>query len=222
MNSEYMPVSVAIADAQYLIRVGLKHLLNARKDVEVVGDAANREELFAILGEHQPDVLIFDYNKPDSFSQDDALEVAKLSPNTGLLIISADNDRQSIYSVLEKGVNSFLTKECGEDEIFNAIHATAKGEKFFCHKVLEFLLQKSFGHEPESCESVPLTPRELEIVRLVSEGLTAKEISERINISTHTIYTHRKNVMKKLKLSSTSELVLYAVRKGIVDSSAFG
>jgi DNA-binding NarL/FixJ family response regulator len=212
-----MSISVAIADSQYLIRVGLTHLLNTRKEVDVVGEAANRKSLYQLLKSKQPDVLIFDYNKPDTFDKEDLGKVRKLSPKTGILIISADDNRQSIYDVLEKGVNSFLTKECDEDEIFKAIKATSRGEKFFCSKVLDFLLQKSFGTEPKDCHAIPLTIREVEIVKLVAGGKTAKEISEEINISTHTIYTHRKNIMKKLKMNSTSELVLYAVRHGLVD-----
>ena len=212
-----MPISVAIADSQYLIRVGLMHLLNSRKEVDVVGEAASKDSLYQLLQSKQPDVLIFDYNKPDTFDKNDLEKVRKLSPKTGILIISADDNRQSIYDVLEKGVNSFLTKECDEDEIFKAIQATSRGEKFFCSKVLDFLLQKSFGTEPKDCRAIPLTIREVEIVKLVAGGKTAKEISEEINISTHTIYTHRKNIMKKLKMNSTSELVLYAVRHGLVD-----
>ncbi len=214
-----MPISVAIADSQYLIRVGLRHLLAANSTVELVGEASDKSELFQLLEHQKPQVLIFDYNNPRSFDQDDLAKVKSISPETGILIISADNDKQSIYDILEKGVNSFLTKECDEDEIFKAIQATANREKFFCHKVLEYLLEKSFGIEGEGCLPTPLTPREVEIVKWVAEGKTAKEISEIINISTHTIYTHRKNIMKKLKMNSTSELVLYAVRHGLVDSS---
>ncbi len=214
-----MPIQVAIADPQYLIRVGLRHLLNEKEDIEVVGEASNSFELFELIASKTPQVLIFDYNNPNAtFRSEDLAKIKSISPQTGILIISADNDRQSIYKVLEKGVNSFLTKECDEDEIIKAIHATAINEKFFCHKVLEYLLEKSFGKEGE-CAQTSLTPREIEIVRLIAEGNTAKKISEIINISTHTIYTHRKNIMKKLKINSASDLVLYAVRNGIVDSS---
>ncbi len=215
---ENMPIQVAIADSQYLIRVGLRHLLEADEGISIVGEASDKEQLFQLLEIEKPAVLIFDYNHPAIFSQDDIMRIKSVSPDTGILIISADNDRQNIYKVLEMGVNSFLTKECDKDEIFQAVRATAAREKFFCHKVLEFLLEKSFGSEGD-CLPTPLTPREVEIVRWVAEGKTAKDISDLINISVHTIYTHRKNIMKKLKLSSTSELVLYAVRQGIVDSS---
>ncbi|MEM6965044.1 MAG: response regulator transcription factor [Bacteroidota bacterium] len=108
-----------------------------------------------------------------------------------------------------------MTKGCDEEEIINAIKATAKQERFFCNKILNFILEKSFAKSDDGT-TTPLTTREIEIVRLVVEGKIAKEIADELNLSTHTIYTHRKNIMNKLELKSTSELVLYAVEKGFV------
>ena len=122
------------------------------------------------------------------------------------------------YSVVEDGVNSFLTKSCNEEEIINAVKATAKGEKFFCHKIINFILEKSFQKEDDNCEPTPLTPREIEIVRLVAQGKIAKEIASQLNLSTHTVYTHRKKIMKKLEFKHASDLVMYAISKGIVEN----
>ena len=113
-------------------------------------------------------------------------------------------------------MNSFLTKECDETEILDAVMATAKNERFFCSKILNYILEKSFN-KSISCKPSPLSQREVEIVRLIAKGLIAKEIADRLNLSTHTVYTHRKNIMSKLKVKSASELVLYAVNNGIVD-----
>jgi len=211
------PISIVLADAEFLIRVGLKHLL--RDDAfEIVGEAENEPELLDVLRAKQPKVVILDYNQPQSFAHATVKKIKSASPDTNILIISSDNDKQSIYTVLEDGVNSFLTKHCDEEEIVDAVEATAKGERFFCNTVLEFILEKSFAKE-EQYAPTPLTPRETEIVRLVAKGLIAKEIASKLNLSTHTIYTHRKNIMKKLNLNTASELVLYAVNQGIVPSS---
>ncbi len=212
-----MTIKVAIADSQYLIRVGLRHLIGGQPEFELLWEASRKEQLFHLLNQNPPDVLIFDYNKPKSFDQEDLKRIRKDFPWVGVLIISADDSRENIYQVLEEGVNSFLTKECDQTEIFSAIKATAAKEKFFCSKVLDYLIQKSF-HRPETCAPTPLSPREIEIVQLVAEGKTAKDISEELFISPHTIYTHRKNIMRKLKLGSSSELILYAVRQGWVNS----
>lgn len=210
--------SIIIADAQYLIRLGLRHLIDSTAHLKILDEVENKNKLAQSLKTHQPDVVILDYNQPIHFGNNSVNEIKKISPNSKILVISADNDKQNIYNVLEQGVNSFLTKQCDEAEIIKAIDATAKGEKFFCNKVLNFLLHRSFGKEEEDCSANPLSPREKEIVTLVAKGKIAKEIASELNLSTHTIYTHRKNIMRKLKLGSTSELVLYAVKTGLIQS----
>lgn len=208
-------LSVILADSQYLIRVGLRHILDAIPDCEIVAEATHEAALLNLLHHHQPNILVLDYNQPGRFSTETIYKTRTVSPHTNLLIISADEDKKNIYQVLESGVNSFLSKLCDENEIVNAVLATGKGEKFFCTNVLNHLLEKSFPKEAD-CMPTPLSPREIEIVRLVASGLIAKEIAGKLNLSTHTIYTHRKNIMKKLRLGTTSELVLYAVNSGLV------
>lgn len=211
-------ITIAIADAQYLIRVGLRSLIEEFEQFEIVGDADSEKSLLKLIEEKSPQVVILDYQQQRAqFSIDSITKIKTISPTSNILIISGDNDRQQIYKVVENGISSFLTKTCDEEEIINAIKATAKQEKFFCNKILNFILEKSFAKE-DDCTPTPLTPREIQIVRLVAEGKIAKEIASLLNLSTHTIYTHRKNIMNKLELKSASELVLYAVEKGIVKS----
>ncbi len=209
------PISIILADAQYLIRVGLRHLMDRMDDIEIVGEAKNGVDLKILLKNQSPDVVILDHLQTNNFGNDVLKKIKDFSPKSKVLIISSDDDKTNIYKTIESGVNSFLTKQCNEEEILNAIRATAKGEKFFCSKVLNFILEKSFAKE-EDCDPSPLSPRECEVVKLVAEGKIAKEIADILNLSTHTIYTHRKNIMKKLQLSSTSELVRYAITNGLV------
>jgi len=207
--------SVVIADAHYLTRVGLRHILADIQDCEVVGEAASENQLLGKLRSVQPEIVVLDYNQPGKFSTETVGKIRVASPNAKLLIISGDEDKKTIYQVLESGVNSFLSKHCGEKEIVDAVEATAKNEKFYCTNVLNHLLEKSFPKE-QDCSPTPLSHREIEIVRLVASGLIAKEIAGKLHLSTHTVYTHRKNIMKKLKLGTTSELVLFAVNEGLV------
>lgn len=208
-------ISIVVADSEYLIREGLKHLILSKSNFNIVGEATNEPALMRVLRRTQPDVVILDHNQPTHFDTETIPRVKKASPRTNILIISADEDKNNIFQVLENGINSFLTKRCDKEEIIDAVKATAKGEKFFCTTVLDYLLEKSFGKE-ESCAPTPLTPREIEVVQLIAKGLIAKEIASELKLSTHTVYTHRKNIMKKLKLGTASELVLYAVQQGIV------
>ena len=209
-------ISIIIADSQYLIRKGLRHILEGQPDCDVVSEATNESQLFNELAQNRPDVVVIDYNQPGNFTVETITKLNKEYQDVRLLVISSDEDKKKIFQVLENGVNSYLSKLCDEKEIIDAVYATSKNEKYFCTNVLNHLLEKSFPRE--NCAPVPLTPREIEIVRLVASGLIAKEIASELNLSTHTIYTHRKNIMKKLKIGTTSELVLYAVNEGLLQN----
>lgn len=214
--------SILIADSQFLIRLGLKQLVSDSDQMRVVGEAQNATELKKLLEHKKADVVILDYSQPGAFGLETVRMIQNTSPETNVLIISSDNDKSNIFEILEMGIYSFLTKQCDQQEILSAINATAKGEKFFCNKVLDFILEKSFPRDEEAnCSPTPLSLREREIVQLVAEGKIAKEIAYQLNLSTHTIYTHRKNIMKKLALNSTSELVIYALNHGIIKSPKF-
>ncbi len=207
--------AVIIADAHYLTRVGMRQILGEMPNCELVGEAASEPQLLVKLKSVHADVVVLDYNQPGHFSTETVEKIRQSSPQAKLLIISGDQDKKTIYQVLESGVNSFLSKHCGEKEILDAVEATANNEKFYCTNVLNHLLEKSFPREAD-CSPTPLSAREIEIVRLVASGLIAKEIAGKLHLSTHTVYTHRKNIMKKLKLGTTSELVLFAVNEGLV------
>jgi DNA-binding NarL/FixJ family response regulator len=120
-----------------------------------------------------------------------------------------------LFAAVACGVTSFLTKTCDETEIFSAVRAAAKREKFFCSKVLDVLLEKHFPGT-DNCAATELSVRETEIVRLVAEGYSSKDIAKMLFLSPHTVHTHRKNILRKLGIGSTSELVLYAVNTGLV------
>lgn len=206
-------MNIVIADRDFLIKTGLKCLVSKRKDIALTASAACIEELKDILRLHCPDVLIMDFDQPGAFSLDDLAWITRKFPELNILVISNNRQKHDIVTALELGVTSYLLKECAEDEIFEAIDATAKGEKFFCIKIVENVLGK---HPQQSCNGLFLTERELEIVKLVAQGHTTPQISEMLCRSVHTINTHRKNILKKLGLNNPSELVLYAVKRGLI------
>lgn len=212
-----MPVKVVIADCQYLIRVGIKSLLSKSKEFEIIGEAVYSPDLIELVKVNQPDIIILDYQQPFHFSLKDIETCKSISPHTKFLIISMDENRDQIIQAIDYGAISFLTKECDEDEIINALRATTKNEKFMCHKVIDIILRKEH-HQEEDCKPFNLSVREVEIIQQTAQGLSAKEIAEKLFLSTHTVYTHRKNIMKKLCLNSSSEMILYALKNGIVSS----
>ncbi len=211
--------SVLIADGQYLVRAGLRCILSGQQDLQLVAEAANLAELQQALALYQPNLLIVDYHQPGAFSLQGLEEILRAYPYIKILVISDDNNRSTIFKVLEIGVHSFLTKTCNAQEILDAIRATLKGDKFFCTKILNVLLEKSLGKTSHPCAPGILSPREVEIVQLAARGFVAKKIADMLHISPHTVYTHRKKIMKKLQLETPSELVQYALRHGMLDNS---
>jgi two-component system, NarL family, invasion response regulator UvrY len=210
--------TIVIADAQPLSRDGLKLLLSHKKEIEVVSEAASREQLFGALTQHQPGIVIIDYNLPQHFTHEDIQVIQQLSPASRIVILSSDQDKLTIFKVLEVGVHSFLTKECSKEQVLRAIDAAARGEKFFCHKVLEVLLEKKIPRSEPAPDPAALSERETEIARLIGQGKSTKQVAAALFISIHTVRTHRKNIMKKLGINSITELVLYAVHAGLVPS----
>jgi DNA-binding NarL/FixJ family response regulator len=207
-------IKIALADAQYLTRAGLKHLLAAQAQLAVVAEATDRAELEEAILSKQPLVVIIDHHNTDQFSMDDIAWLHVAHPQIKILVITDDHEKLHIHQLLDCGVNCILTKHCSPEEIVSAVISTSKNEKFFCNKVLEVILEKEEGPDT-SCRPSNLSVRELEIVNLVAKGVSTKEIADRLCLSLHTVYTHRKNIMRKLSINSVSEMILFAVNAGI-------
>lgn len=207
---------VLLADAQFLIRFALKELLKETNTFQVIGEAGNEAELNSFIAKTPPDIIVIDYNQPGFFSIESIKNLKKQHPTIELLVISSDDNKENIYDVINSGVLRFLTKKCDAHEINEAFRAIIRGEKFFCASIFNFIFEMSFSQNNYSSNPLPLSARELEIVQLIAQGLVAKEIGKKLNLSTHTVYTHRKNIMEKLKLKRSSELVLFAVNKGLL------
>ena len=207
---------VLLADAQFLIRFALKELLKETNTFQVIGEAGNEAELNSFIAKTTPDIIVIDYNQPGFFSIESIKNVKEQHPTIELLVISSDDNKENIYDVINSGVLRFLTKKCDAHEINEAFRAIIRGEKFFCANIFNFIFEMSFSQNNYSSNPLPLSARELEIVQLIAQGLVAKEIGRKLNLSTHTVYTHRKNIMEKLKLRRSSELVLFAVNKGLL------
>lgn len=209
-----MPANIVIADSQFIIRHGLFDLL--RKNGHSIAEMCeNKNETFSALEQQVVDVLVIDYNKVESFSLNDIREAKAMSPNTNILAITDYGSKSEVLNAIESGVLSFLTKDCDKREILDAIVATSKGEKFFCNRVLDYILEGQIEPMPANCKPSVLTDRELEVVEQMSLGLKAQDIADVLGLSVHTIYTHQKNIMRKLKLKSSAEVILYALSDGI-------
>ncbi len=208
--------TVGIADAQLLHRSGIKHLLGKIANIKLQFEATSELELMEQLSGSTPDILIIDYDQAPHFTSSTIEKISRSHPEIQLLIISDNDDRDLILRLLRNGVPTFITKACSEQEVEDALRAAVRKEKFFCAKVLDYLVDTPKQNESQGLSS--LSRREIEIVSLVGRGMLAKEIAAELHLSTHTVYTHRKNILKKLGLSSSSELLVFALQNNLVNS----
>ena len=210
-------LTVLIADNQPLIFAGLMAFLSERTDISVLGQVITADQLHSDLQKFRPGLLIADYKLPGFISLEDIETIASGS-QTNILVISSDNNKNTIMKVLAMGVKGYLTKECSKDEVLLAIHSTAKGDKFFCHKILDILMEKHFPTEPLSTESTLLTTRESEILTLLAGGKSTQQIADTLHLSPHTVQTHRKSIIRKLNIKSPTEFVVFAMDLGLIKS----
>jgi two-component system invasion response regulator UvrY len=209
------PIDAVIADNQPLTVAGLELFLSEKQAIKVVGKVKKGEELVGLVEKFQPSLLIVDYNAPGYVALDDIRNAMASSSKTNVLILSSDNNKASILEALQLGVKGYITKECSLEEVGMAVQATAKGEKFFCHKVLDIIMEKHFSVAPES-EPTVLTTRETEILKLIANGHSTQVIADRLFLSPHTVQTHRKSIIKKLNIKSPTEFVIYAMDLGLL------
>lgn len=218
-------VSVIIADSNELIREGLKAILSRENAIRLVAECADREHLLSAITRHQPQVVVIDYSSP-GFSVDVVLEIKRVYPTTHFVAITFAPTGQAIISAIKAGITSYVKKDCDIAEIIDSVYETSKGNKFFCGTILETIKNESIDiNKAEfrslACAPVAITERELEIITLIAEGYTNQEIAEKLFLSTHTINTHRKNIMSKLGVANTAGIVMYAVKCNLVSPNKY-
>ena len=185
-------INVLIADKQALTREGIISVLSVVKDVKVTGQAASPASLEQMINLNKPDVIIIDH-----FNINDIKRVSTLFDPAHMLIISNRQQKNGIKEVIDLGIKTYISKKCSKDELIKAVYAAAKGKQFFCERILNELAEDKII-EKDSENTPQLSTRETELVHLIAEGLTNKEIAERLFLSIHTVKTHRKNIIKKL------------------------
>lgn len=207
-----------IAEKQPLIAAGLKFFITAQDDFILCGEASDRSELLAGLLTAKADLLIISPEKLPGFRQEDFYRIREKAPETSILVITSTLSKEIILQMTDAGVIGILTKECSQNEILSAIRANIRGEKFFCGKILDVIMEKESRKRPENhYGSTPLNSRELEIIRHITEGQSTKEIAARLNLSMHTINAYRKSLLKKMEVHSPAEMAIKAIKMGIIE-----
>lgn len=214
-------VRILIVDDHDLMRRGIKALLQSHAGWEVVGEAHTGREAVTKAEELKPDVVILDISMPDLNGIEAARRIRKSSPNTEVLILSVHYSDQLIRDILEAGVRGYIVKSDSDRDLVIAIETLANHKPFFTPRATEVILSNFNGTRsgndlPESVRD-RLTSREREIVQLLAEGKSSKEVASSLCISVKTAETHRANIMRKLQLHTVTDLVRYAVRNQIIE-----
>lgn len=210
---------VLIADDHDIVRKGLRYLLGREEGLEVIGEAIDGRQAVSMARELDAHVVIMDIAMPLLNGIEAAAQIVKESPHRIVIILSMHSDEDYILRALNAGVKGYLLKESVEADLVRAIDATRKGKPFFSPAITQVLLEE-YMHQlktkglQDSYEL--LTQREREILQLLAEGKSNKEVASILNLSPLTIETHRSNLMQKLGLHNTAEIVLYAVRKKVI------
>ena len=211
-----LPYRIVLADDHVMFRQGIKRIIEETEGLEVVGEANDGFELLNLLKELKPDIVFLDISMPNIRGIEATQEIKSLHPDVEVLILTMHRKKEYLYHAISAGAKGYLLKEDSDVELFSAIDTIRKGG-FYVTRLLAGELAEDISHLYKGnaqLPSEPLTTREREVLKLIAEGKSNREIASLLYISIRTVENHRANIMKKLKLNKTAEIVKYAILKG--------
>ncbi len=211
---------IVLADDHVLVRQGLKRIIEEKAELEVIGEANDGIELLALLGGVMPDLVILDIFMPNLRGIEAIHEIKKIHPDMKILILTMHRDKEYLYLALSAGAKGYLLKEDADKELFSAIEKIRQGRTYispyFSERMIDDLVQVGKRDTKPILDIDPLTFREREVLKLIAEGKSSKEIASLLFISVFTVNNHRASIMEKLNLKKATDLVKYAIQKGYV------
>lgn len=213
------PIRILLADDHTVMRNGLRLLLERQPNLKVVGEAADGREAVELCAADPPDVVVMDIAMPHLNGVEAARQIVNQNPKIAVAILSMHSDESYVIRSLKAGARAYLLKDSAEADLIEAIHAITTGKSFFSPAVSK-ILKEDYVRQLDKMDAEDtyelLTNREREVLQLVAEGKSNKEVANLLNLSLYTVETHRTHILQKLNLHSVPELILYAVRKGII------
>ena len=213
-------IRVVIADDHDIVRTGLRMMLMAEEDIVIVGEAANGHEAVELVRELSPDVIIMDIQMPDMNGIEATERIHAECADCAVLALTIHEDKQYFFQILNAGALGYVPKRTAPDDLIQAVRLVNDGHVFLYSSMASMLASDYLSDMEAGSEEIAssiLTNREREVLVLIAEGLLNREIAERLTISIKTVERHRENIMNKLNLHSRTELVKYAIRKGLID-----
>ena len=211
------PIRVVLADDHALVRAGLIKLLESIPDVLVVGEASDGLQLLELATQLRPHLVLMDIAMPGLNGLDAAARLHKLQPDLRVIILSMHQEDQYVRQALRNGASGYLLKDAAPLELQLALQAVARGDTYLSPAITRGVMSDYAARlRNEADEDVPLSPRQREVLQLIAEGLSTKEIAQRLNLSVKTVDSHRTLLMKQLDIHEVAGLVRYALRKGII------
>lgn len=216
---------IILADSNELIRLGLRTIISSNSSWKIVGEARNNEELQEIIESFGEAVVLIDYSAA-GFDISVIPKILNNNKNVRFVALTPEQSAQTLVDALRSGVTSYVKKDCELSEIVNSLEETRNGNKFFCGQILETIQRANIDvndidFDSFTCEPVVLSDRENEIIKLIAEGNTNPQIADQLFLSSHTVNTHRKNIMAKLGVKNTAGIVMYAVKTNLVSPNKF-
>jgi two-component system, NarL family, response regulator NreC len=212
-------IRILLADDHTVMRVGLRFLLERQSDMVVVGEADDGRRTVELANNEVPNVVVLDIAMPNLNGIEAARQISEKHPEMGIVILSMHSDESYVLRALKAGARAYLLKDSAESDLIRAIRAVHEGKSFFSPTVSRLLLEdyvRQLGQMGEEDSYELLTTREREILQLLAEGKSNKEVASMLDLSLYTVETHRAHILQKLGLHSTADLILYSVRKGII------
>ena len=213
-------IRILIADSNYIAKEGLKSIFATDESLEVIYEVEDGMQLQTEYANVRPDVVVVDYTSP-GFSIQDVKQLMNIHPKAAVVAVTEFTHKEQVREAMKVGVNAHIQKDCSHDEIIDSVKASINQERFFCGKILDVIGEDQDHDDFVSCEPISLSMREIEIIQMVAAGQTNKQIADSLCLSTHTIMTHRKNIMNKLGINNTAGLVIYAVKENLIRPNRF-
>ncbi len=214
-----MAIRLVLVDDHNVVRTGLRMLIDGEADLEIVGEASSGQEALEVISNLEPDVVLMDIGLPDMSGIDAAREIRRLGLPVAIVALTIHEDEEYFFKMLEAGASGYVPKRAAPEELLTAIRTAANGQVYLYPSLAKLLVRDYLAHGPES-KTEPLldglTSREQEVLAHLADGATSEEIADALSISPKTVARHRENIMSKLNLHTRTELVKYAIRKGII------